>query len=373
MSTIYQYCSLNTFMSMAKNRELWLSDITKMNDIREVKELYNLLETELRKITKQIKEKEDKDKKNKLLEDKKESTIKFLSSKKIDSKFEKSITDNFIKEIRKISVEKASKELQCLKNKRRKIVALLSLSQLCKDKLKLITCFSKGGNKLSQWRAYADDGRGISIGFDRKELEKYLKTIGNMNVTITLEDIEYIGIRNIETKLDKILNRLSSEKLEVVGKIFESNEVKTTLEEQIFIDQYIKKMLLLLDDRELEWFKSNFEDVFIKSCFYKNEGFEEEEEVRVLIYEKALEEKEVKEVKEKKDTLKLSEVKYRIKTNNDFIRYRTIEFDEKIFNEIVKEIYIGPKCKVNEEELRIFLNQMNLNKVTINKSLTPYN
>ena len=32
--------------------------------------------------------------------------------------------------------------------------------------LPLIGCFSKNGDLLSQWRAYAEDGKGFSIGFD---------------------------------------------------------------------------------------------------------------------------------------------------------------------------------------------------------------
>lgn len=33
-------------------------------------------------------------------------------------------------------------------------------------------CFSKDGDEIGQWRAYADDGRGYSLGFDTEELEK---------------------------------------------------------------------------------------------------------------------------------------------------------------------------------------------------------
>ncbi|MFD0762847.1 DUF2971 domain-containing protein [Lutibacter aestuarii] len=33
-----------------------------------------------------------------------------------------------------------------------------------------VTCFSLEGDLLSQWRAYADDGKGIAIGFDLKNL-----------------------------------------------------------------------------------------------------------------------------------------------------------------------------------------------------------
>lgn len=37
-----------------------------------------------------------------------------------------------------------------------------------------VACFSKEGDSLSQWRAYADNGSGVSIGFNRKKLETAL-------------------------------------------------------------------------------------------------------------------------------------------------------------------------------------------------------
>jgi Protein of unknown function (DUF2971) len=35
-----------------------------------------------------------------------------------------------------------------------------------------VACFSRDGDSLSQWRAYADDGRGFAIGFKVKELRR---------------------------------------------------------------------------------------------------------------------------------------------------------------------------------------------------------
>lgn len=42
-----------------------------------------------------------------------------------------------------------------------------------------VTCFSKEGDSLSQWRAYANYGNGISIGFNRKKLELALSGINS--------------------------------------------------------------------------------------------------------------------------------------------------------------------------------------------------
>ena len=35
-----------------------------------------------------------------------------------------------------------------------------------------VCCFSRNGNELGQWRAYADNGRGYALGFDRRKLEQ---------------------------------------------------------------------------------------------------------------------------------------------------------------------------------------------------------
>jgi len=35
-----------------------------------------------------------------------------------------------------------------------------------------ITCFSRNGDLLSQWRAYGNDGKGVSIGFYSKLISK---------------------------------------------------------------------------------------------------------------------------------------------------------------------------------------------------------
>lgn len=51
-----------------------------------------------------------------------------------------------------------------------------------------VTCFSKEGDSLSQWRAYANNGNGISIGFNRKKLESVLA--GNNSYKYILYDKE---------------------------------------------------------------------------------------------------------------------------------------------------------------------------------------
>ena len=47
---IYHYCSVDTFLSIIKNQELWVSDIFKMNDSSEEKCLEDLLRFYLKRI-----------------------------------------------------------------------------------------------------------------------------------------------------------------------------------------------------------------------------------------------------------------------------------------------------------------------------------
>jgi len=76
-----------------------------------------------------------------------------------------------------------------------------------------ICCFSKVGDDLGQWRAYADNGRGYALGFDAKALEEaFGKTgraptsdIGTFPLTYgdsTLDDIQ-------EQLIDKMFDLIS--------------------------------------------------------------------------------------------------------------------------------------------------------------------
>lgn len=68
------------------------------------------------------------------------------------------------------------------------------------------TCFSRKADSLSQWRAYANDGRGVAIGFDRE----YLNSFTTRSCT-QLADIEYLSdsdLAQIESELDGAFSKL---------------------------------------------------------------------------------------------------------------------------------------------------------------------
>ncbi|HEY8660108.1 MAG TPA: DUF2971 domain-containing protein [Hanamia sp.] len=60
--------------------------------------------------------------------------------------------------------------------------------------LPLIGCFSKNGDLLSQWRAYAEDDKGFSIGFDSNYIYHGLGV--NINSVVYEEETQYRLILN---------------------------------------------------------------------------------------------------------------------------------------------------------------------------------
>ena len=109
---IYHYCSLVTMKSILESKTLRLSDITKSNDITEIKYC---------------------------LEGAIPEALRFAYP---------GVTEELINNVMK-AIQKDDGEMSWTY---------------------YAICFSKESDQLSQWRAYADDGRGVSIGFDNNLL-----------------------------------------------------------------------------------------------------------------------------------------------------------------------------------------------------------
>ena len=112
------------------------------------------------------------------------------------------------------------------------------------------SCFSKDGDSLGQWRAYADDGRGVAIGFNRSFLDSFLMP----NVT-RLEDVIYLAetdAKELETDLKQALSELES-------------AVDKQLDDRISI---------IAAKTKSSW--------AMKAPFRKNAAFSEEDEVRLV-------------------------------------------------------------------------------------------
>ncbi|ETX34450.1 hypothetical protein SPFCAV_00904 [Salmonella enterica subsp. enterica serovar Gallinarum/Pullorum str. FCAV198] len=261
MNTIYHYCSPESFFSIIQNQRLWLSSMDHMNDYMEKKWFY--------------------------------STLKKYLYKNLDA----NCVDQFIAHL--------------------------------DDNISIGTpfacCLSKSGDILSQWRAYAKDGFGVSIGFDREKLDVYDGIIGNNldpKHRLTLSDISYMDINVIECLAERILSRYS------FIKKYYMNEIISTSK----FNRYDKCILELISN------------IIHLNTTTKNPAFKEEKEVR-LVYQ-TLDTGRY----EYPESSSIKDLKYRI-SNNQIISYYELGFPK----DAVSELILGPPPKFKESDIVNFL------------------
>lgn len=367
----YQYCSFNTFKSILENQEIWISDINKMNDFEEDITLTKMLENLLKYVIDNYPESEDKTLEKEINKLKKE-----IEEKKINN----TLKNKLLSEISKFYSNKNFKVKKELFDK------LLSDKYLKKGKSpkKFISCFSSCGDILSQWRAYADDGQGFSIGFKKIELERVIKKIENKDIKVTLKNIEYLK-RKIDTEEDFKNNYKKVSNLPIIN-IFEdlSNDKsfydKIDFKENIslyfhevisnFLTIYYNDISKILNKENLRKYQ---EQSAIQSCFYKNYYFNEEKEYRILVVDFSEDNINDNNLSQTSSEVNLSQILYREK-NNSLVQYRKIKFSKKIFKEMIAEIYIGAKNKITIEEVKELLTYYGVysKNISIKKSEASY-
>ncbi|WP_164985969.1 DUF2971 domain-containing protein [Bosea sp. Tri-44] len=185
--------------------------------------------------------------------------------------------------------------------------------------LPLISSFSTDGDVLSQWRAYANDGTGVSIGFDSNLIKSLSVQIGS---------VEYDETKQIEI-------------------------MKSTLEWMFLISSNMKG-----EERDSFIFQQSA-ILGIDMTFFKNPGFMEEKEVRII---RAVNPK----VKDDMWTLsdpggsgeKLSRkkipIQYRAGRSGGLIAYIALPL-LGLGSKAIKEIVIGPKSDNNGVEISMAL------------------
>lgn len=135
-STLYHYCSLDTFLSIIKNSSIWLSDVKKSNDSKELDWFRH-------------------------------QYYSYLLQKLIET------NDNNIKSICELILSFAPKD-GFLGTPSWLLPACNETAEQISDlfnSLRVYTfCLSELSDSLGQWRGYADGGKGVAIGFSKKYL-----------------------------------------------------------------------------------------------------------------------------------------------------------------------------------------------------------
>lgn len=221
-----------------------------------------------------------------------------------------------------------------------------------------VTCFSLEGDLLSQWRAYADDGKGIAIGFDLRKLTEVFQP------KATGMYIEYVETKQKEL-VEKIMNTVYNFYISRIKllKSLKEPDLGVTIVQEIneIIDKYVGQ--------------------------FKHSSFKEEREFRF-------------DLSNDNDINKTREISYRVSKNNllvpylelktnyqDEIDFRTkgnlstdiTSIDKKLKFRVkklpVKEIIIGPSIdfELNKKSILDFLIKNGYtDKVLIKKSNVPY-
>ena len=190
-----------------------------------------------------------------------------------------------------------------------------------------IACFSEEGDLLSQWRAYADDGHGISIGFE-------------LNVPQ--------GLPIMNTGEEALHHSLKMEKV-----VYDYDMQREFLKEVI--------------DRALH---DKFENIYLYgnqfkllSYVYKHPAFSEEREWRIINTP----------VIDVNCVMAggVSELKFRT-TRDKLISFVEIPIAEGSIYATIREVVLGPKNKTFPDTLHGYLELKEYHNVKIRRSNAPY-
>ena len=300
---LYHYCSLDTFCNIMKNHSIWLSDVTKSNDSNELVWATWQCETAVIK---------------KFLEysDRMKANGDFINTRFRD--FNK-ITDQF----QSMDTSKSIKSW--------------------------VFCLSEKGDNLGQWRGYADDGHGVSVGFNKNYF------------------------------MSKIVPK--EFQLDCMYYFFD----------KIQYGDFDASELLNPDDIEILKTSCNYED--LENCFkkmmaysiiltplYKSAAFEEEAEWRAVfwIHTSELEKGVVPSINLLGNPNKRFDiVDYSFVTKNNTL-VSHIELEIKDMKSAIASITIGPKSNLTVLDVKLFLISLGLleniedESITVSQSSASY-
>lgn len=216
-----------------------------------------------------------------------------------------------------------------------------------------VTCFSKNGDLLSQWRAYANHGKGVSIGFNAQHFDKSIK--------------QYIR--------PKYINYDEKLQLETIEEII-----------KIILD-FCNKRKEMIDWTEYgyEWLVANLIIEYLDDviAFYKHPSFSEEQEYR---FEYSIDGNMIKKDREEihfkaSDTLIVPFIKLKTKYKQYLEDKAKGKYDNHgsqptfaIEKLPINEIIVGPSLDFDSVELGIqeLLEKHKYQDIKIEKSKIPY-
>ena len=303
---LYHYASMEKGTSILKHKNIRLSDITKSNDVKEMSIFFPDLFDEMLK---------NYDEHNGF-------SYKF----EYKGKGNRQAFGLFVNELKK-KIEKEFEDGS---------IATFAL------------CLSEEGDLLSQWRGYADDGKGICLGLN---VEEILKFVGISSVSgFSLEKVEYLSKEQIDEWVKNVANQMLGIVEIILGAIEEGN-----------IQYYSAKEF---DEDIFNTIYYNILSEVEESIKFKTEGFKEEKEWRFFIKNSLnkddIKGKKITSIGTLVDGALIKTIKYfeyifefNIK-ENDMVPFVSLKF-EKFHNNLINQVICGPNNKIREKDLELFL------------------
>lgn len=198
-------------------------------------------------------------------------------------------------------------------------------------------CMSEEGDLLSQWRSYADNGKGVAIGIN----------INKLNIN---PDIPFVGLpKSHSLGYGRIIYDVT-EQHDLINKILEDNYNKIKNEK-----------------KDLELTVVETVPIIQKlSAVFKNPAFSEEKEWRIIHTPMIFKDKENKSIFHGN----ISNIDFYVR-NEDICSYFELDISEALNNGLLEEIVLGPRTKLELYDLGLFLSDLSLNPKII-KSEASY-
>lgn len=226
-------------------------------------------------------------------------------------------------------------------------------------------CLSEEGDLLSQWRGYANDGKGICLGFNVNEL---LKFVGFPAFTgFSLEQVEYLSKEKVNQWISNVANDLVDLVDFILCAIAEGRLYYTSSSE--------------FDEALFDTLYYNILNVIEESIKIKADGFKEEKEWRFFIKNSLNKEKNEEKLY---NSIGMLYEGARIKTSRyvaenvdfhikeaDIVPFVSLGF-ELFSNDLICEVICGPNNTIREKDLEVFLRKYGYDRCQHSKSNITY-
>ena len=226
----------------------------------------------------------------------------------------------------------------------------------------LMVCFSSVEDSLSQWRGYADNGKGCCMVFSKDAIKRYCRKSKGL---LRFEKITYLT----DSQIDDLVKNTAKSILQSLRVFVLENDYNTIPNDP---DHDFDIMLINHLDKILGEF-------FIDSLKYKSQAFYEEDEWRIFMTHTTQQHRELikygRNFSQSKNNIELKnetndDICFRI-SDDDIIPFYPIYLDELGKHSFIG-IILGPKNHIRTSDIKLYLQQHGYGNIIIEHSQITY-